>query len=202
MKLLKYFTLLCAFMISGCGTLYWNSSNAMKIQKGMTSQEVISAVGKPDQRRFRSNVEEWEYISSDKSTVIIDFVNGKVSSLDTFKQPLFITPSVDNIIVEPQEDPFFNRLYANVKNATWTDDMQKALHENLGDAEISCSECAKLLKLFSFEDDRLKALKYMAPHLSNNQFEVILDCFDLISTHKTAQDILNNIGYQQRANNR
>lgn len=198
MKLLKSFVLLCAFAATGCGSLYWSSSNAMKIQKGMTPQEVVSAVGKPDQRRFRSNVEEWEYISSDKSTIIIDFINGKVSSMDTFKKPQFIVPPTGDIIAEPQEDAFFIKLYSNVKDANWADDMQKALHENLGDATISCSECAKLLKLFNFEDDRIKALKYMAPHLSNNEYEVILDCFDLMSNHKAAQDILKSMAYRQQ----
>lgn len=200
MKLLKYLALPFAFLITGCGSIYWNSNNAMKIQKGMTPQQVISAVGKPDQRRFRSNIEEWEYISSDYSTIIIDFINGKVSGMNTFKTPKFNAPATNNMIIEPQEDAFFIRLYNNVKKATWADDMQKALHQNLGDAEISCYECAKLLKLFSFEDDRLKALKYIAPHLSNNQFEVILDCFNLLNTQKAAENILNNIQYQQYKN--
>lgn len=202
MKLFKSFTLLCLLLLTACGSIYWSSANAMKIQKGMTPQEVIAAIGKPDQRRFNSNVEEWEYTSSDHSTVVIDFTNGRVSSMDTFKKPQFINPVPGPGVIasEPQDDAFFQRLYNNVKRATFSDDKQKALHQYLGDADISCSECARLLKLFSFDDDKVKALKYMAPHLANNEFEVILDCFTFQSGKDKAYDILKRIKYQQRRN--
>lgn len=46
MKLFKSFTLLCLLLLTACGSVYWSSANAMKIQKGMTPQEVIAAIGK------------------------------------------------------------------------------------------------------------------------------------------------------------
>lgn len=198
MKLLKLFFLLCAFLLSGCGSLYWSTDNAMKIQRGMTPQEVIDAVGKPDQRRFNMNTEEWEYLSCDHTTVLVDFVDGRVSGIDTFKKPQMIAPIPAAAVNVPQEDTFFINLYNSVKNATFTDDKQKALHLNLGDAEISCNECARLLKLFSFDDDKIKALKYMAPHLANNEFAVVLDCFTFQSGRESAYDILKSINFRQR----
>lgn len=202
MKLLKLFSLLCVFLITGCGSIYWSSANALKIRKGMTQQEVIAAVGKPDQRRFRSNMEEWEYNSSDHSTVLVDFINGTVSTLNTFKRPKPIVPDAGVQLPGLRNDPFFTNLYSSMKRSFSTDDMHKALHANLGDAEITCSECAQLLKLFTFDDDKVKAFKYMAPHLSNNEYEVILDCFSFQSGQNAAQNIISKMEVQRRNNSR
>jgi hypothetical protein len=194
MKLLKLIPLFFLLLTTSCGTMFWSSSNAFKIHQGMTQREVISAVGKPDMRRFRSNVEEWEYVTIvDDRTVIIDFVDGRVSSLDSYDKSADLLPLRGHPTMVNPGDVYFNELYNNVNNAIGSDERQKVLNSNLRDASISCNECAKLLKLFTFDDDKVKALKLLAPHLSNNNYDIIVDCFYFESGKQTSKDILHSL---------
>ena len=59
----------------------------------MTQSQVESVLGKPDFRRFDGDMEEWEFhrdngtpvLTSEPVTIIVQFVNREVVSMDTFK---------------------------------------------------------------------------------------------------------------------
>lgn len=61
----------------------------MKVQEGMSRQEISKIFGTPEYRRFDRGMEEWEYrslslISGEYKVVVITFEDGRVSGMDTF----------------------------------------------------------------------------------------------------------------------
>lgn len=80
---------LWAVLCSSCFTswLGFSSEQLMKIQKGMTKEEVKQVFGKPSFIRFDEVVEEWEFreiAAAGWSVAIVRFIDGKVVELNTF----------------------------------------------------------------------------------------------------------------------
>lgn len=94
MKRTKYLILSlllgCGMTLNSCSTMsLQGSSSFMKIKNGMTQEEVVEILGKPTHHRFNGGYEQWEYrkenpFSGKRTVVIVDFINGKVSALNTF----------------------------------------------------------------------------------------------------------------------
>lgn len=86
--------LLFSLLICSCSSLFNFSSlpeRAYDIEKGMTKQEVSSRLGKPQYRRFNDDVEQWEYrvreaVTNSDNVVVVSFVDGYVTAMDSFKQ--------------------------------------------------------------------------------------------------------------------
>jgi hypothetical protein len=81
-----------AVMLSSCVT-HWFTSLSQKsqsIEPGMTKQEVMNILGTCKYRSFRDNYELWEYRSplgsNDWDVVRIEFVEGRVINLDSFRE--------------------------------------------------------------------------------------------------------------------
>ena len=92
----KIHIMLClalGILVSGCFTSYVSTKQMMGIYQGMTQSQVESVLGKPDFRRFDGDMEEWEFhrdngtpvLTSEPVTIIVQFVNREVVSMDTFK---------------------------------------------------------------------------------------------------------------------
>jgi hypothetical protein len=81
-------------MLSSCASLFnFNTvaDNAARIQPGMTKDEVTDVMGRtPNFRRFSDGRDEWEYRTllnnDDYDVVVIDFYNGRVTSMDSFRE--------------------------------------------------------------------------------------------------------------------
>lgn len=93
-------------MMSSCASLFnFNTvaDNAARIQPGMTKDEVTDVMGRtPNFCRFSDGRDEWEYRTllnnDDYDVVVIDFYNGRVTSMDSFREvhPKFPHPSHDS----------------------------------------------------------------------------------------------------------
>ena len=92
-------------ILSSCSILKESmllSDKAMRINKGMTTSEVVRAVGKPDLRSFDGDFEEWEFQQYSGASPVIDYMivyfeNGRVVSLESFskqKYPGYCPPPV------------------------------------------------------------------------------------------------------------
>jgi outer membrane protein assembly factor BamE (lipoprotein component of BamABCDE complex) len=97
-KKLLILVIVTVTMIS-CGTTYTLSEkNLLKIQPGMSKENVSNVLGHPNLRRFDTSVEEWEYVYSpilgDDKIIIVKFQNGKVVGMDSFLKPT--SPSSTN----------------------------------------------------------------------------------------------------------
>lgn len=82
---------LLLILSSSCASYYVSGKRVMEVQKGMTQQEVRQLLGKPDYRRFEGDFEEWEFrrdkgtpLTPTPMTIIIQFVDGEVISMDTY----------------------------------------------------------------------------------------------------------------------
>ncbi|MDD3040602.1 outer membrane protein assembly factor BamE [Bacteroides sp.] len=82
---------LVLILSSSCASYYVSGKKVMEVQKGMTQQEVRQLLGKPDYRRFEGDLEEWEFrrdkgtpLTPTPMTIIIQFMDGEVVSMDTF----------------------------------------------------------------------------------------------------------------------
>lgn len=71
--------------LSSCGVnLSLTKKNMMRIEEGMSKQEVKSILGGPENRSFDRGRESWEYISVDSKYFIVYFYENKVIGMDTF----------------------------------------------------------------------------------------------------------------------
>ena len=89
MKKIHVLLMLLLLVISaGCGSM----NKIMKVQEGMSRQEVSKLFGTPDFRRFDREIEEWEYreasgVPGEWKVVVITFDGDKVISMNTFTLP-------------------------------------------------------------------------------------------------------------------
>jgi hypothetical protein len=94
-KLFLILSLVFFVSLSSCGVLQQPKVSDLLtgVKVGMTQDEVITLFkGKPDYRRFQGSEEEWSYrrssvLQSDYTMILIRFVDGKVTSMDSFRDP-------------------------------------------------------------------------------------------------------------------
>ncbi len=77
--------------LCSCASMFTNvADKAASIEVGMTKEEVTSKMGAPQYRRFDGNRDEWEYRTllnnDDYDVVIMHFHNGRVVSLDSYRE--------------------------------------------------------------------------------------------------------------------
>lgn len=196
--------------LSGCSTLLPQSSRTdvlSSIQKGMSKQEVIDILGTPEYRRFDRNTEEWEftrdlYGNSDytKTQIVISFEDERVVAMDSFsKRPepvpevpggIVIDPSIPIYVkgMHPQE---FQRLYEKVKSRLFKDEQLEMLSVVSRNNRLTCRQCARLMSLFSFDDEKLQVLKMFAPGIVDlENYDEILDVIDSLFKEEDAKKIL------------
>lgn len=79
--------LFAAISLSSCGVnMHLTKKNMMRIEEGMTKQEVKGILGSPENRRFDQGRENWEYIAMDGKVFQVFFYDDRVVGLDTFNR--------------------------------------------------------------------------------------------------------------------
>ena len=82
-------------------------------------------------------------------------------------------------------------LYKTVKKKSFDKDRLEILRVGVLDNYFTCRQCARLMSLYKFDDDKLKILRIMAGHLVDmNNHNDILKQFDFDSNRRKALDIL------------
>ena len=82
-------------------------------------------------------------------------------------------------------------LYKTVKKKSFDKDRLEILRVGVLDNYFTCRQCARLMSLYKFDDDKLKILRIMAGHLVDmNNHNDILKQFDFDSNKRKALDIL------------
>ena len=85
----------------------------------------------------------------------------------------------------------FQFLYKTVKKKSFDKDRLEILRVGVLDNYFTCRQCARLMSLYKFDDDKLKILRIMAGHLvDKNNHNDILKQFDFDSNRRKALDIL------------
>ncbi|MDO4180908.1 MAG: DUF4476 domain-containing protein [Bacteroidales bacterium] len=169
-------------LMSSCGSTLTLQSNKdfMQVKRGMTQTEVREILGKPSYQRFNEDMEQWEYqkthaISGQETTIIVDFIDGHVSSMDSFDTPTQPVPPVETIVIEkpqhpnrhlrPMNEKDFGNLYETIKRKSFDDERMELLSVGIVKSYFSCDQCADLVSLFTWDDNKMKAIDLMANRL-------------------------------------
>ena len=185
------------------------------IERGMTKQQVTSLLGTPLTSSFDEFGDIWMYKEwrgpfvggSDVRIYVMFDMTGKVVGCDErtieSNQREEINSQVYsndfpriNRQVYPQglqglNDRDFSTLYEKVSNASFDKDKKDLIEVASLGCYYSCNQCAKILSIFSFDDDKLAVFKLMASHIIDLQnMHIIYRQFTFDDAKKKVSDIL------------
>ena len=190
-----------------------------KVERGMTKQEVIAILGEPKLTSFDMYGDKWEYakynnLFGDSKYITVFFDrNGKVVQYDTriiepnsqtsnVQQPQHPTPPIYDGRCDPDgrmdygyclDDASFSKLYNKVKQASFNDNKFDLIEVASLGCYYSCTQVVRIMKIFPFDDEQLKALKMMAPHIVDLQNTgLIYKVFSFDSEKEKAEEIIRN----------
>ena len=188
------------------------------VERGMTKQEVIAILGEPKFTSFDMFGDKWEYakynnLFGDSKYITVFFDrNGKVVQYDTriiepnsqtsnVQQP-HPTPPLYDGRCDPDgrmdygyclDDASFSKLYNKVKKASFDDNKFDLIEVASLGCYYSCAQVVRIMRIFPFDDEQLKALKMMAPHIVDLQNTgLIYKVFSFDSEKDKAEEIIRN----------
>ena len=189
------------------------------VERGMTKQEVIAILGKHKLTSFDMYGDKWEYdkynyLSGDSKYITVFFDrNGKVVLYDTkiiepnsqtsnVQQPQHPTPPIYDGKCDPDgrmdygyclDDASFSKLYNKVKKASFDDNKFDLIEVASLGCYYSCNQVARIMKIFPFDDEQLKALRMMAPHIVDPQNAIVIyQLFSFDSEKQKVGEILSS----------
>ena len=189
------------------------------VERGMTKQEVIAILGEPKLTSFDMYGDKWEYdkynyLFGDSKYITVFFDrNGKVVQYDTriiepnsqtsnVQQPQHPTPPIYDGRCDPDgrmdygyclDDASFSKLYNKVKQASFNDNKFDLIEVASLGCYYSCAQVVRIMKIVPFDDEQLKALKMMAPHIVDLQnTDLIYKVFSFDSEKEKAEGIIRN----------
>ena len=189
------------------------------VERGMTKQEVIAILGKPKLTSFDMYGDKWEYakynyLSGDSKYITVFFDrNGKVVQYDTriiepnsqmsnVQQPQHPTPPIYDGRCDPDgrmdygyclDDASFSKLYNKVKKASFDDNKFDLIEVASLGCYYSCAQVVRIMKIFPFDDEQLKALRMMAPHIVDPQNAIVIyQLFSFDSEKQKVGEILSS----------
>ena len=189
------------------------------VERGMTKQEVIAILGEPKLTSFDMYGDKWEYakynnLFGDSKYITVFFDrNGKVVQYDTriiepnsktsnVQQPQHPTPPLYDGRCDPDgrmdygyclDDASFSKLYNKVKKASFDDNKFDLIEVASLGCYYSCAQVVHIMKIFSFDDSKMKVLSMMAPRIVDLQNATdIYRIFTFDSDKEKAANILRN----------
>lgn len=159
------------------------------IERGMTKQEVMSILGTPKASSFDQTGTRWEYIKG-KLFGIYVYVRIEFDNRDrvvSYQETIIPrqTGNQNNMIIGNPTDEFrrpypafydeylseneFTILYDRMNKANFDDNRMALLEVACLRSLFTCRQSAQLLKLFTFSDSKLKALRFMARQIVDPQ---------------------------------
>ena len=91
------------------------------------------------------------------------------------------------------DDASFSKLYNKVKKASFDDNKFDLIEVASLGCYYSCAQVVRIMKIFPFDDEQLKALKMMAPHIVDLQNTgLIYKIFSFDSEKDKAEEIIRN----------
>ena len=202
----------CIFLLSSCKSLMNAQNYALNIKQGMSPQEVVSIMGKPDLRRFNEVGEEWLYYKSDlfnSYTYVISFSDDKVTALDSFTNPPQ-NQSENVVAVVPPPPPVnehnyrrrthvvgeeeFSHLMRNIKEEPFKDDQMKILQLSInGNRLFTCRQCVRLMSLTVFSDEKKDIFRLVAPYIIDPEnYKLIVNDISVFSEDEVRNTLIRN----------
>lgn len=203
--------LVLAMSLTSCSSLFYElkADSLQNIEKGMSKQDVTKILGEPQYRRFDRDLDEWEYTKGiagvvGDATIIVSFEDNKVVAMDSFPASSCPAPSVtvapsEVVIAPPSSRPVyvkdmpstdFQRFYDKVKSRPFKDDKMEMIELGANN-RLNCWQCARLMSLFTWDDEKMKVLGIFAPHIVDREnYEEILNVIDSLFKKDDAKKLL------------
>lgn len=210
--------IIAAYVFVSCSILLSSRRDFADIEKGMTKSYIQANYGKPGIRRFDQQLEEWEYVRPLKTCVVV-FSGDIVVGLDMFYNDSNQTDSVNDNYCPPHtnrppshhvnpdcgeivyingrgyrlmSDSSYNMVYRMVSKENFEDRKLKMLKSTFKRTEgyIRPKQCVKLLRLFRFNDTKLKALKVIESRVfANEDLELVFNEFSSYFDREEAKEL-------------
>ena len=182
---------------TSCSSLFYDAKADVlnSIQKGMSRQEVTKILGTPEYRRFDRDIEEWEYsrVLSGKSNItrtqiVVTFEGGRVVAMVSGG---VVIDSPVPVYVKGMHPEDFRHFYERVKSRPFKDDQIEMMRTVARNNSLNCAQCASLMALYTFDDDKMKVLRIFASNIADPEnYEAILDIIDSLFKKDDAKKIL------------
>lgn len=188
------------------------------VQRGMTKEEVTEIMGRPKATNFDNYGEQWEFhkteLIGDEHVILVNFdrsgrvsayrdmVFPKGSSID----PRTYGPMLPSYGSYPMDGlpgtggPYgvcamsgqdFNILLEKLRQARFDDDRYTLLEVATLGCYYTCTQGGQLLGIFTFNDDKLRALRLIARHIVDPQnAPAVTHTFTFDSDREKAADII------------
>ena len=168
-----------------------SAKSTKAIARGMTKEQVTAIYGRPLTSSFNDMGETWKYEKArgglfDSRVVLVTVCfdsDGRVVSYDeeikeqapassssvSSSSSLSYNVGYGNHRSRCLTPEAFDILYNKVKRASFDSGKLDLIEVAALGGYFSCSQCAKLVSIFSFTDGKMKALKLVAPHIIDPQ---------------------------------
>lgn len=200
--------------MSSCGSFMVANTDVLgQIKQGMSQEEVIDLLGTPNYRRIKGDVEELEHNknlwgNSGQTTVITRFANNRLIFLDSFPTPAATTDPQPPVVIapttpdngqcahrpgkyRPMSSTEFEQFYQQVRKESFKQEKLEYISIGASRNSFSCDQCIKMMKLFTFDDDRLAVLEVFAHRIyDRGNFIKIIDCFTFSQSKDKAKSLL------------
>lgn len=180
------------------------------LHPGMTQSEVVAQLGKPEFKRFNLDMEQWEYrkthyTGEQETVILLDFQQGKLVAMDSYDNnqpavspypPVAVYPPVPGQtapvpLPEHHEREWFDQLLQALRKEPFQDKQMELLYDAANCHRFSADEIIKLIKLYPFDDDRMKVLEIMAPALYDKRNDDrIVKAFTFDDNRQKAREVL------------
>ena len=91
------------------------------------------------------------------------------------------------------DDASFSKLYNKVKKASFDDNKFDLIEVASLGCYYSCAQVVRIMKIFPFDDEQLKALRMMAPHIVDPQNAIVIyQLFSFDSEKQKVGEILSS----------
>ena len=191
----------CDLAMLGEGTM--GRRDTQRIERGMSQEQVYSLMGRPTYRRFGDNgIEEWEYHKSglfEKRITVISFSSGRVVRMNTYNGD-YNDSDRGRYPNQRGNYPYGNGDYGGYGgNGGYGgygdyDDYGDYRSDRQNDqwfSQVYREVQLKLLRLFSFDEEKLKVLACVASGLRDprNSYRIV-DQFSFSSSQQEARRLL------------
>lgn len=217
MNMKNLMTVALSFMMMFAMCVEASAKVRKTVERGMTKNEVTAILGDPKLTSFDSYGDRWQYESTNiltgdtKYTTVIFDRSGKVVGLDAHIEGLYsinrsnannqrpVPPScspeynggIQGGYAYCLDDASFSKLYNKVKNASFDSEKFDLIEVASLGCWYSCVQTARLMRMFTFGDDKLKVLRLMAFRIVDPQNSAdIYRLFDVDSEKAKVGQIL------------
>ncbi len=181
------------------------------VERGMTKQEVIAILGEPKLTSFNIYGDKWEYAKNnnlfgdskyitvffDRSGKVVEYntrileANSQQPTLPPYEGGYYPNGGMNYDYC--LDDASFSKLFNKIKKTNFDDNKFDLIEVASLGCYYSCAQVVRIMKIFSFDDSKMKVLSMMAPRIVDLQNATdIYRIFTFDSDKEKAANILRN----------